>query len=116
MKDYKELLKQSKYFDETGKLGEWIEDATEAIHELQEQVKLLTFEPVLEKLQAQNESLQEQVIKLEGNMGFENFVSVATRWLENYPPDIFTGVSGDPGPVFVVAIRNAIKAMGRANS
>jgi hypothetical protein len=26
-----------------------------------------------------------------------------------YPEDIFTGVSGDPGPEYIVALRNALK-------
>lgn len=50
-----------------------------------------------------------RIDELEGNMGFENFINVATRWLENYPPDIFDGSSNDSGPLFVVALRKAIR-------
>ncbi len=37
-----------------------------------------------------------------------DFIKVTRSWLTKYPPDIFTGISGDPGPVFVVAIRGAL--------
>jgi len=54
--------------------------------------------------------LQEQVKELE-DPGWEQFINLATQWLEKYPPDIFTGESGDPGPLFVVALRSAIAAL-----
>lgn len=40
------------------------------------------------------------------------YVTLTRAWLEKYPPDIFTGVSGDPGPLFVVAVRNALIELG----
>jgi len=40
------------------------------------------------------------------------YVTLTRIWLEKYPPDIFTGVSGDPGPLFVVAVRNALIELG----
>ena len=55
-----------------------------------------------------NLGLNKLIEEMEGNMGFENFVGVAEKWLENYPPDIFDGSSGDAGPTFIVALRKAI--------
>lgn len=41
---------------------------------------------------------------------FDTLLFVGRRMLkEVYPPDIFTGSSGDSGPQYVVAIREAIK-------
>ena len=42
---------------------------------------------------------------------WETYIALTKKWLEHYPPDIFTGVSGDPGPLFVVAVRKAIRAL-----
>ena len=39
------------------------------------------------------------------------FIAGAEKWLTKYPPDIFDGSSGDPGPLFVVALRNALAAL-----
>ena len=36
------------------------------------------------------------------------YIAITETWLEKYPPDIFTGVSGDSGPLFVVAVRAAL--------
>ena len=58
-----------------------------------------------------NDILQAKIDALQGNMGFDNFISVAETWLENYPPDIFDGSSGDKGPLFVVALREALAAL-----
>jgi hypothetical protein len=57
------------------------------------------------RLRAQVEAVQDPT--------FEEMVERLTWWLdEHYPADIFTGVSGNPGPVFVVAVRAAIAALG----
>ena len=46
---------------------------------------------------------------------FEILMAAADRMLaEHYPPDIFTGVSGDPGPNLVVALRECRQAMIQA--
>lgn len=42
---------------------------------------------------------------------WKTYIEITERWLEKYPPDIFTGISGDSGPLFVVAIRNAMAAL-----
>jgi hypothetical protein len=40
-------------------------------------------------------------------------VMVGRRLLDEvYPADIFTGVSGDTGPQYVVALRNAFRVLG----
>ena len=59
------------------------------------------------------EALEAKIEELE-NPGFEEFVETTNRWLQKYPESIFTSVSGDSGALFVVAVRNAIKAMGEA--
>lgn len=60
MSDHIELLAQLQ--DGYTKHSQKLRDAAaKAIRALAAQVKLLTFEPVLEKLQAQNEALKEQV-------------------------------------------------------
>ncbi len=43
-----------------------------------------------------------------------DFIEITRNWLTKYPPDIFTGVSGDSGPVFVVAIRGALAELDSA--
>ena len=40
-----------------------------------------------------------------------DFMEICDNFLTHYPPDIFTGVSGDPGPLFVVALRKAKEAL-----
>jgi len=42
---------------------------------------------------------------------WKTYIEITSKWLEKYPPDIFTGVSGDSGPLFVVAIRKALAAL-----
>ena len=64
MKDHTELLKDLDYESPANHV---CKSAAKAIRELQEQIKLLAFEPVLEKLQAQNESLQSLNKVLEKN-------------------------------------------------
>ena len=54
--------------------------------------------------------LEDKVAALE-NPGWEQFISLTTQWLEKYPPNIFDGSSGDKGPLFVVALRNALAAL-----
>lgn len=44
-----------------------------------------------------------------------DFVEITRGWLTKYPPDIFTGVSGDSGPLFVVAIRGALSELDSAS-
>jgi len=43
--------------------------------------------------------------------GWHEYIAVTREWLEHYPEDIFTGVSGDPGALFIVAIRKALKEL-----
>ena len=42
-------------------------------------------------------------------IGFFEFVELTEKWLENYPESVFTGESGDPGPVFIAAVREAVE-------
>jgi len=58
----------------------------------------------IEGLKAENQRLR--------NPDWVTYVTLTRAWLEKYPPDIFTGVSGDPGPLFVVAVRNALIELG----
>ena len=60
--------------------------------------------------QAEITRLRAKVDELE-NPGWEQFISLTTQWLEKYPPNIFDGSSGDKGPLFVVALRNALAAL-----
>jgi hypothetical protein len=41
-------------------------------------------------------------------LGFWEFVDKCESWLQNYPAEIFDGSSGDPGPLFAVAVRDAV--------
>lgn len=59
--------------------------------------------------------LADRIEELE-NPGFHQFVSIVEQWLTNYPSDIFTGVSGDPGPLFVVAIRASVEGLNDTNT
>lgn len=54
----------------------------------------------LERLEAEVERLSDP--------DWKTYIGLTEKWLEKYPPDIFTGESGDSGPVFVVAIRAAL--------
>jgi len=42
-------------------------------------------------------------------IGFDEFLTICERFLKHYPEDIFTGTSNDPGPVFIVELRNTVK-------
>ena len=59
-----------------------------------------------EEIEALREALRDDREK----WSFDLCVYVARRCLEeNYPPDIFTGESGDPGPRLVVALRDVLR-------
>lgn len=60
------------------------------------------------------EKLDARIAKIE-NPGWCEYIELTQKWLEKYPPDIFTGVSGDRGQVFVVAIRKALAALQQEN-
>ena len=47
---------------------------------------------------------------------WDSFTEITRKWLEKYPSDIFTGESGDPGPLFVVAVREALEALDKART
>lgn len=42
---------------------------------------------------------------------WDGYITLTREWLTHYPEDTFTGVSGDPGALFVVAIREALKEL-----
>ena len=46
-------------------------------------------------------------------LDFYGFVDLAKAWLRNYPPEVFDGSSGDPGPIFVCAIRQGVEELER---
>lgn len=46
-----------------------------------------------------------QMVRQYQDPGFDLFVSIADKFLERYPPDLFTDESGDIGPEFVVGLR-----------
>ena len=61
-------------------------------------------------LEAENAQLQAELEKAQ-EPDWLTYIGITKRWLEHYPEDIFTGVSGDPGPLFVVAVRKALEAL-----
>ncbi len=44
-------------------------------------------------------------------IGWDDYIEITRQWLEHYPPDIFTGISGDPGVKFILGVRNALAAL-----
>ncbi len=51
----------------------------------------------------------ELIALLAQDKAWDGVVAVGRALLDAYyPADIFTGVSGDPGPEYVVALRNAL--------
>lgn len=51
--------------------------------------------------------LHKRIAELE-DPDWQTYIAITTKWLEKYPPHILTGVSGYPGPLFVVAVRKAL--------
>jgi hypothetical protein len=49
----------------------------------------------------------------ERHLGFNDFVVILHQFLTHYPEDIFDGSSGDPGPHFVVKLREALKELDK---
>lgn len=81
---------------------------------LSREVAALTVER--DRLQQENEILSEHISDLESNV-WERVVRVGTVMLDQfYPPDIFTGESGDAGPTYVVALREALKRQSIAEA
>ena len=69
----------------------------------------------IDQLEATIAAKDKQIAELkQGELSFYEYVDLTKGWLEKYPPDIFTGESGDPGPLFVVAIRTAIEGLDKA--
>ena len=54
--------------------------------------------------------LEDEVARLK-DPNWKDYIALTKTWLEKYPPDIFTGESGDKGPLFVVALREAVKEL-----
>jgi hypothetical protein len=64
------------------------------------------------RLQAENIRLRELVD--DKYPPWDTLVWLGRRYLaEFYPPDIFDGSSGDPGPAYVVALREALARLDR---
>lgn len=57
------------------------------------------------KLEAENQRLRDP--------DWQTYIELTKQWLTHYPADIVDGSSGDPGPLFVVAVRNALAALLR---
>ena len=56
--------------------------------------------------------LQEALESDPEKWSFDGLVRIAQALLDaSYPPDIFTGESGDPGPLFVARLRQALAAL-----
>jgi hypothetical protein len=72
------------------------------------QSELTHFKAKIAALEKENESLRD--------LNWVEYVALTARWLEKYQHNIFTGVSGDSGPLFVVAVRNALKALQEQES
>ena len=76
-----------------------------------------SYEDRIAELEAENKIrklvVQEQQATIERleDPDWNTYIEITTAWLEKYPPDIFTGESGDAGPVFVVAVRDALAAL-----
>lgn len=49
--------------------------------------------------------------------GFDDLVGIL-RWIldAHYPPEIFDGSSGDPGPVFIARLREALAGLEKPSS
>ena len=43
------------------------------------------------------------------SLNWDEYIAYTREWLEHYPETIFTGISGDPGALFIVAVRKALK-------
>ena len=79
--------------------------------ELQEQWERQIATPYADLTEKEKESDRVQVRRywdLINDHSFQEYVDLTNRWLEKYPADIFTGESGDAGPLFAVAIRKAV--------
>jgi hypothetical protein len=56
------------------------------------------------------ETRLELIAALAADRGWDAVVLVGRSLLDHYyPADIFTGISGDPGPAYVVALRDALQ-------
>ena len=63
----------------------------------------------MERLMDPEERL-ELIALLARDEAWRAIVKIGQALLDHYyPQDIFTGVSGDPGPVYVAALREALK-------
>lgn len=48
---------------------------------------------------------------LKREFDFNEFVEISKVFLKKYPASVFTGESGDPGPLFVVGLRKLIEEL-----
>jgi hypothetical protein len=69
----------------------------------------------LSAAERENERLREVATEDREKWSWDALVWMATRMLdENYRADVFTGESGEPGPVFVMRMRHALSELGHA--
>ena len=70
--------------------------------------ELLDYLATTEEMAA--EEVRERIADLR-DPDWRTYIEITQTFLKHYPPDIFTGVSGSKGSLFVVAIRNALAAL-----
>lgn len=80
------------------------------VTELVSDVRLESEEAHYTRLVEQYRELEAKVERLE-DPDWLTYIELTKQWLAHYPADIFDGSSGAPGPLFVVAIRNALAAL-----
>ena len=74
--------------------------------------RALDAEAALREALAENERLREALAEDPAKWSFWTLVEIARLILEaDYPPDVFTGASGDPGPVFLARLREALAVL-----
>jgi hypothetical protein len=81
--------------------------------------KTMTFSVRHQRVRALCCELEQEVAALRETLwenrekwSWQTLLLVGRRLLEEvYPADIFTGASGDLGPTYIVALRNALAAM-----
>ena len=84
---------------------QYIKGSDEEVYRLQDRIRELRNEAT--SLTTENERLRAVLDR----PSWDDYLKITEAWLRIYPPAIFTGESGDSGPLFVVAIRKAVQAL-----
>jgi hypothetical protein len=86
---------------------------TDTFELVEQRTEIERLEAERDELLTINERLRVALSDDPRRWSWDVLVMVGQRLLDEvYPADIFTGVSGDKGPVYVVALRNALRALG----